>query len=316
MIILTDKGRICVFKLSDFNHILSDSHWDESQIKTKLECKEHKIDFVNACHTYALSKYLIKQNDTFRIAAACGKKLLIIDVKNNVCNSCASVKMSQNASNSNNTNNVTTLSTSNQSNEANEKREDNIINDFYLKKEITLSDVPQLINIVDTFTSEHYILVGYKNKCELLSERSGESLRQFQFNSLSTIRSIVELYDNNKLELLATHNCNSTLLQIEITSTSLFCKLINFIKDTSEFFKMDETCHTSSTIQSPSAVKSYFRFQWNSEPNHIICIFPYVIGLSNQSIEIRLLVNGNLVNNITMSNIKLIANKVSDLNYI
>jgi len=203
---LTDKGRICVFKLSDFNQILSDSHWDESQIKTKLECKEHKIDFVNACHTYALSKYLIKQNDTFRIAAACGKKLLIIDARNNVCNSCAVVNMSsQNGTNSNNTSHVT-----NQSNETNEKNVENIVNDFYLKKEITLSDVPHLINIVDTFTNENYILVGYKNKCELLSERTGESLRQFQFNSLSTIRSIVELYDNNKLELLATHNCNSS----------------------------------------------------------------------------------------------------------
>jgi hypothetical protein len=74
---------------------------------------------------------------------------------------------------------------------------------------------------------------------------------------------------------------------------------------------MDETSNTSTNAQSLSpAVKSYFRFQWNSEPNHIICIFPYVIGLSNQSIEIRLLVNGNLVNSITMSNIKLIANKV------
>ena len=78
---------------------------------------------------------------------------------------------------------------------------------------------------------------------------------------------------------------------------------------------MDETGHPSSNVQSPSAVKSYFRFQWNSEPNHIICIFPYVIGLSNQSIEIRLLVNGNLVNNITMSNIKLIANKVGLLSF-
>jgi hypothetical protein len=218
MILLTDKGRICVFKLTDFNQILGDSHWDEPQVKGKLECKEHKIDFVHACHTYALSKYLIKQNDTFRVAAACGKKLLIIDAKNNVCNSCATLNMSHNVSNFNNTNNAAMFhlsAVSNQINETSEKRDEHIVNDFYLKKEITLSDVPQLINIVDTFTSENYILVGYKNKCELLSERSGESLRQFHFNSLSTIRSIVELYDNNKLELLATHNCNSKKFHVE-----------------------------------------------------------------------------------------------------
>jgi hypothetical protein len=59
--------------------------------------------------------------------------------------------------------------------------------------------------------------------------------------------------------------------------------------------------------------KSHYLFQWNSEPYSVLCIFPYLIGFANQSIEIRLLVNGSLVNSITMSNIKLIASKVNVL---
>lgn len=42
----------------------------------------------------------------------------------------------------------------------------------------------------------------------------------------------------------------------------------------------------------------------------MLCVFPYVIGFSTQSIEVRLLVNGALINCLTMSNIKIVANKV------
>lgn len=80
---------------------------------------------------------------------------------------------------------------------------------FQVKKEFTCSDVPNLINLMNSFSGENYILVSYKNKCELLSERNGECLKQFQFNSMSNIRSIVELYDNHKLEILVTYNCKS-----------------------------------------------------------------------------------------------------------
>lgn len=93
-----------------------------------------------------------------------------------------------------------------------------------------------------------------------------------------------------------------------------------FIKDTSEFIRLDElnnspSSATSTSIQqqqqqSSSVNKSsYYSFQWNSEPSFILCIFPYVIGFASQCIEIRLLVNGNLVNSITMSNIKIVASK-------
>lgn len=86
----------------------------------------------------------------------------------------------------------------------------------------------------------------------------------------------------------------------------------NFEIDTSEFIKLDQTSPApANSSLGVSNKKSYYTFQWNSEPSSVICVFPYVIGFANQCIEIRLLVNGNLVNSITMSNIKLIASKVA-----
>ena len=79
-----------------------------------------------------------------------------------------------------------------------------------IRKEFNCSDVPQLINLIwvqpNDLNSSH-IMVAYKNKCELLCEKTGDVLRQFQFNHLATIRSMVELYDNERLEVLVTHSC-------------------------------------------------------------------------------------------------------------
>ena len=91
--------------------------------------------------------------------------------------------------------------------------------------------------------------------------------------------------------------------------------------DTSEFIKFDQepnanvpqsiVNNNSQILSSPNNIRksNFYSFQWNSEPNFLLCIFPYVIGFASQSIEIRLLVNGSLVNTITMSNIKLISSK-------
>jgi hypothetical protein len=71
--------------------------------------------------------------------------------------------------------------------------------------------LPQIINLIEIVNGENYsqyILVAYKSKFEIISEKTGDCLQQFQFCSMSTIRSIVELYDKEKLELLVTHNSN------------------------------------------------------------------------------------------------------------
>lgn len=52
-----------------------------------------------------------------------------------------------------------------------------------------------------------------------------------------------------------------------------------------------------------------FDFNWNSSPQSVICTFPYVIAFTNDTMEIRLLVNGNLVHMATMAELSLLTNK-------
>lgn len=40
-----------------------------------------------------------------------------------------------------------------------------------------------------------------------------------------------------------------------------------------------------------------------------VCVFPYIMGFNYDSIEIRLIINGNLVHNMAMPKLKLIASK-------
>lgn len=208
MIFCDFKGRICVFRLSEFAQIISDSSCDQSQAKTKAHCKERKLEFLSGCHVYAISKQLVNKADNFKIVAACGRKLILIQYKSpsatsNMCNNCAANHSISSSPSSQNLGNIDPSSA-------------DLLKLFLFRKEIICSDVPNLINLVASFTGENYILAGYKNKCELIAEKSGECLKQFQFNQLSNIRSIVELYDNHQLEILVTYNCKYNLKNLKI----------------------------------------------------------------------------------------------------
>jgi CNH domain len=61
-----------------------------------------------------------------------------------------------------------------------------------------------------------------------------------------------------------------------------------------------EDCKTST---------SEFDFTWNTSPTSIVCAFPYVIAFTADSMEIRLLVNGNLVHTVSMADLQLITSK-------
>ncbi len=78
------KGRIHVFCLNEFNKIIMDGGGDHARIKTKSHCKDHRIEFLNGCHVYAVSKqFSNKPSENFQIASACGKKVYISSLKYN-----------------------------------------------------------------------------------------------------------------------------------------------------------------------------------------------------------------------------------------
>lgn len=72
-------------------------------------------------------------------------------------------------------------------------------------------------------------------------------------------------------------------------------------------FSHTDTCHFHKLQEENKT--SEFDFHWNTSPTSIVCAFPYIIGFTADSMEIRLLVNGNLVHNATMADLHLITSK-------
>lgn len=283
LVMLIDKGRICIFKLNELSQLLNES---TEQARNKNHCREHRLEFIQSCNVYCIKKQPINHNECFKIIASCGRKLVVIEsnLVSMICDQCIIATNPITELSSLNLNSPSVIMDSSSSPNLAEHLND-MTNLFHVKKEIFLSEVPQFVNIIESVTDDNYsqyILVSYKTKCELISEKTGDLLRQLSFGQMSTIRSIVELYDNDKIELLITHNSSS------------------------EFIKIDQRALESSNLNN---TKSYLNFQWNIIPTKVFIIFPYAIAFSVQCIEIRLLVNGNLVNSITLPNIKFITSK-------
>lgn len=76
-------------------------------------------------------------------------------------------------------------------------------------------------------------------------------------------------------------------------------KKICYIADTCHFQKIGEEIIESSD----------FDFHWNSVPTSVVCAFPYVIAFDKDSMEIRLIINGNLIQTMIMPKLSLICSK-------
>lgn len=72
-------------------------------------------------------------------------------------------------------------------------------------------------------------------------------------------------------------------------------------------FVCSDTCHFQK-LQDDGKTNE-FDFHWNTSPSSIVCAFPYIIAFTTDSIEIRLVVNGNLVHTATMPELQLISSK-------
>lgn len=72
-------------------------------------------------------------------------------------------------------------------------------------------------------------------------------------------------------------------------------------------FSLTDTCHFQKLQEDNKTTE--FDFHWNTSPTSVVCAFPYIIALTSDSMEIRLLVNGNLVHIVQMADLQLITSK-------
>ncbi|XP_055643647.1 GTPase-activating Rap/Ran-GAP domain-like protein 3 isoform X2 [Toxorhynchites rutilus septentrionalis] len=152
---------------------------------------------------------------------------------------------------------------------------------FMFLKEITLHDLPSIMTILEGScpNSGMLICIGFKNCFEIVSELTGHSTKLHEADSRKQtaihLVAALDLYDGQDTELLLCYN------------------------HTCHFQKLSDECANSSE----------FDFQFNTPPTSVVCAFPYIIAFTLDSMEIRLLVNGNLVHTVMMAELQLITSK-------
>lgn len=145
---------------------------------------------------------------------------------------------------------------------------------FETIKEVTVGEAPILMTLVFTSSHESLVCVGYKHQFELISESGNVSrIHVIDKQKKATLVSAVDVYEEEESELLISFN------------------------------------HQSIFKRLTGEQSSNFSFQWNSAPNSVVCAFPYLLAFTTNTIEIRLVVNANLVHTLVLPKVCLISAK-------
>ncbi|KAJ7425270.1 hypothetical protein BTVI_03672 [Pitangus sulphuratus] len=159
------------------------------------------------------------------------------------------------------------------------------VEEFQYIREICLSDPPVVMTLVDgpTGDSDNMICVAYRHQFDLVNESTGESYRlhHVETNKVNFVAAI-DVYEDGEAGLLLCYN--------------YVC----------QYRKVYPFSGGSPLIQ-PSAYD--FHFSWNQVPYAVVCAFPYILAFTTDSIEIRLVVNGNLVHTAVVPELQLVASR-------
>ncbi|XP_043913822.1 GTPase-activating Rap/Ran-GAP domain-like protein 3 [Protopterus annectens] len=165
------------------------------------------------------------------------------------------------------------------------------VEEFQYIREICLSDPPLVMTLVDGPTGENdnMICVGYRHQFDLINESTGESYRLYHVDaSKVNFVAAIDVYEDGEAGLLLCYNY-----------VCLYKKVCPF--------------NGGTPLIQPSA--SDFQFSWNQVPNAVVCAFPYILAFTIDSIEIRLVVNGNLVHTAVVPQLQLVGSR-SDIYFI
>ncbi|XP_029300575.1 GTPase-activating Rap/Ran-GAP domain-like protein 3 isoform X2 [Cottoperca gobio] len=168
---------------------------------------------------------------------------------------------------------------------------DSPVEEFQYIREICLCDPPVVMALVDGPTGENdnMICVAYKHQFDLINESTGDAYRlhHVDANRVNFVAAI-DVYEDGEAGLLLCYNY--------ICSYKKVCPFNG----------------STPMIQSNT---SDFHFSWNQMPNAIVCAFPYILAFTTDSIEIRLVVNGNLVYTSVVPELQLAASR-SDIYFV
>ncbi|KAF3821073.1 hypothetical protein GH733_011226 [Mirounga leonina] len=159
------------------------------------------------------------------------------------------------------------------------------VEEFQYIREICLSDSPAVMTLVDgpTEESDNLICVAYRHQFDVVNESTGEAFRlhHVEANRVNFVAAI-DVYEDGEAGLLLCYNYSC-----------IYKKVCPF--------------NGGSFLVQPSA--SDFQFCWNQAPYAIVCAFPYLLAFTTDSMEIRLVVNGNLVHTAVVPQLQLVASR-------
>uniref|UniRef100_A0A8C8VDQ9 GTPase-activating Rap/Ran-GAP domain-like protein 3 n=1 Tax=Pelusios castaneus TaxID=367368 RepID=A0A8C8VDQ9_9SAUR len=159
------------------------------------------------------------------------------------------------------------------------------VEEFQYIREICLSDPPMIMTLVDgpTGDNDNMICVAYRHQFDLVNESTGESckLHHVEASRVNFVAAI-DVYEDGEAGLLLCYN--------------YVC-----------YYRKVCPYNGGSPLIQTSA--SDFHFSWNQVPYAIVCAFPYILAFTTDSIEIRLVVNGNLVHTAVLPELQLVASK-------
>uniref|UniRef100_A0A2K6P702 GTPase-activating Rap/Ran-GAP domain-like protein 3 n=1 Tax=Rhinopithecus roxellana TaxID=61622 RepID=A0A2K6P702_RHIRO len=159
------------------------------------------------------------------------------------------------------------------------------VEEFQYIREICLSDSPVVMTLVDgpTEESDNLICVAYRHQFDVVNESTGEAFRlhHVEANRVNFVAAI-DVYEDGEAGLLLCYNYSC-----------IYKKVCPF--------------NGGSFLVQPSA--SDFQFCWNQAPCAIVCAFPYLLAFTTDSMEIRLVVNGNLVHTAVVPQLQLVASR-------
>ncbi|XP_034948149.1 GTPase-activating Rap/Ran-GAP domain-like protein 3 isoform X2 [Chelonus insularis] len=151
------------------------------------------------------------------------------------------------------------------------------IDGFRFIKEYNASEQPSIVTIIESTDSrnEWILCCGLKHHFELISVDGATKSLHMEATMKPHIVAALDLCEDEEPELLLCYN---------------------------------NTCHFQKLSEN-TAASTEFDFNWNSVPIAVACAFPYVIAFTADTMEIRLIINGNLVHTIAMPNLTLISSK-------
>ncbi|XP_068990961.1 GTPase-activating Rap/Ran-GAP domain-like protein 3 isoform X9 [Neodiprion pinetum] len=151
------------------------------------------------------------------------------------------------------------------------------VDGFVFVKELTASEVPSFVTIVEGATGcgDWALCCALRHNFELISAEGASRILSVETSNKPHLVAALDLREDEEPELLLCYN---------------------------------NTCHFQK-LMDESMASTAFDFHWNSVPTAVVCAFPYVIAFTSDTMEIRLIINGNLVHTMVMPNLNLISSK-------